>query len=283
MLLKNDNLFVTIGQTVFRSSKTGFSQFVFDPEALQGFFDGVGVKRTDTVRPNQWGDFSEPNLLGPRRLTLTGTAVASSTWDLLRMRDEFTALLVEGFYQEISVQNSVETRYITVTLEGTPSWVQKLDTVAVWKLELYAPDPRMYGFLKTVQITDGSVTGGMNLPVSYPINFGGPIRSTAISVENNGNTKSWPVFKITGNYPNGFNLTDGINSFITFDGMVDMSAPVFVDTGKGTATQGGVDRSSLLSRRDWFYIPPKSSIAPKFLPFQDAAGWCDIMYRDTWI
>jgi hypothetical protein len=283
MILKNDNLFVTIGNTVFRSTKTGFGDFVFDADALQGFLDGVGVKRSDTVRPNQWGDFSEPSLLNARRMSLTGTAVASSPSQLLSMRDEFTSLLTDGGYKEISIQNSVGVRYITVTLDGTPSWVQKLDTVAVWKLDLYAPDPRMYGDLRSIVVTDGTLYGGMDLPISYPMSFGGPIQTQVLSISNNGNTNSWPVFKVTGDYFLGFRIHDGLDSFITFDGMVSMSAPVIVDTGRGTATQNGVDKSSLLSRRDWFSIPAGGSIAPRFLPIQDAAGWCDIMYRDTWI
>lgn len=283
MYLRNDNLFVTIGQTIFRSSKSGLGQFVFDPDALQGFLDGVGVKRSDTVRPNQWGDFSEPGLLGPRRLTLTGTAIASSPTQLLQMRDEFTSLLIDGLYREISIQNSVETRYITVTLEGTPSFVQKLDNVALWKLELYCPNPRMYGMEKTLQVTDGSTSGGMNLPVSYPISFGAAVTTPSFAIFNNGNTDSWPTFKVTGNFYGGFSVSDGLNNIITFEGDVTMAAPVYIDTLRGMATQNGVDKSTLLSRRDWFSIPPKSSILPRFLPRQDATGWCDIMYRDTWI
>lgn len=283
MILKNDNLFVTIQGTEFRSSKTAFGQFVFDPDALSGFLDGVGVKRTDTVRPNQWGDFSEPGLLGPRRLTLTGTAVANSPQQLLQMRDQFTGLLVDGTYSEISVQNSVEVRYIEVTLEGTPSWVQKLDTVALWKLELYAPNPRMYGAQKSIQISDGTVTGGINFPLSYPLNFGGPIVSQALGISNKGNTEAWPVFKVTGNYFNGFKLWDGLNSFIIYDGTVTMQSPVTIDSFRGSATQNGIDKSSMLSRRDWFSIPAGGTIMPRFIPLQDATGWCDIMYRDTWI
>lgn len=283
MILQYDHLFVTIENTIFRSSKTDFGQFIFDPDALQGFFDGVGVKRNDTVRPNQWGDFSEPGLLGPRRLTLTGTAVATSPQQLLQMRDELMGLLIDGEYREISVQNSVDTRYISVTLEATPSWVQKLDTVAVWKLELYSPNPRMYGPERSVQITDGTINGGIDFPLSYPLNFGGPIKVQAVSLSNNGNTTSWPVFKVTGDFFAGFQITDGLNSFIKYDGMVTDTAPVLIDTGRGMALQNGVDKSTHISRRDWFGIPPKSSISPIFLPTQDAFGWCDIMYRDTWI
>jgi len=283
MILQNDELFVTISNTVFRHTRTGNRQFIFDPDALQGFFDGVNVKRTETTRPNQWGDFSEPGLLGARHITLTGAAVASSPEELLSMRDEFTALLSHGEYKEISVQNSVQKRYITVALEGSPSWVQKIDTTAVWKLELYAPDPRMFGPQQSIQITDSTVSGGIDYPMNYPVNYGGGIKVMAVSMFNAGNTEAWPVFKVTGDFMQGFSITDGGDNKITYEGIVTMTAPVTIDTGAGTARQGGIDKSVNLSKREWFNIPAGKSIQPLFLPKQDAAGWCDIMFRDTWI
>lgn len=283
MILQKDNLFVTIGGTVFRSSKYMNPQFVFDEEALKGFLDGVNVKRTEAARPNHWGDFKEPGLLGPRNLTLTGTAVADSPDQLMELRDEFSAILTHGGYEEIQIQTSSTIRFLNVALAGSSSWVQKLDNVALWKLELYAPDPRMYGEQRSVQITDYTISGGLKFPLRYPMSFGGPIVTQSISIANEGNAKSWPVFKVTGDYSNGFKVTDGLNAIIQYDGLVTRQAPVYIDTARGTAHQNGVDNSNLLSRRDWFYIPPYSSIAPRFMPNQDAFGFCDIMYRDTWI
>lgn len=283
MILKNDDLFVTIGNTVFRAKQFMKPQFVFDPDALQGFYDGVNTKRSEVTRPNQWGDFKEPNLRAARHLSLTGAAISETPAQLLAMRDEFTGLLVHEDFAEIAVQNATETRYISVGLEGTPSWVQKGDTVAVWKLDLYAPDPRMYGEIRGVQITDSTITGGLDYPVEYPIDYGGGIIAQAHSISNRGNTHAWPRFTVTGDYFEGFTVSDSNGHFITYDGVVTRSAPVTIDSASGTASQGGVDKSSSLSKRDWFSIPPGDSIQPLFLPKLDAPGWCDIIYRDTWI
>ncbi|UDL16779.1 minor tail protein [Arthrobacter phage Atuin] len=283
MILKQDTLSITLEGTVFRAKPYMNPQFVLDEEALKGFYDGVNVKRTEAVRPNKWGDFAEPGLLGPRNITISGAAVASTPSQLHSLRDELMSILHDGSYREMEVRNSDGPRYITVALAGSPSWVQKIDTAAVWKLELYAPDPRMYGEEKTTQITDGTLKGGINFPISYPLNFGGAIVNPATSIYNDGNTKSWPVFKVTGDYPSGFKIWDGLNNFITYDGIVSTQSPVTIDTFRGAAFQNGIDQSVALSRRDWFSIPPKSSIAPRFLPIQDSFGWCDIMYRDTWI
>lgn len=283
MILINDDLFITVEDTVFRAKKHINPQFQLDPDALQGFYDGVNVKRSETPRPNQWGDFKEPGMMSAREISISGVATANTPQQLHAMRDEFTGLLSHGGYSEITVQNSSGTRYLEVGLRGSPSWVQKIDTAALWKLDLYAPNPRMYGPKHTIQITDSTVSGGLGFPLSYPMNFGGPVKSQAQAIFNNGNTESWPVFVVTGDYFSGFSVSDGNSSFITFTGTVTTSSPVTIDTAAGTAMQNGVDRSILLSRRDWFSIPPNSAIQPAFNPIQDAFGWCDIIYRDTWI
>jgi hypothetical protein len=78
-------------------------------------------------------------------------------------------------------------------------------------------------------------------------------------------------------------LNDGRNNRVTYNGAVSQSSPVEIDMGKGTATQGGVDKTVLLSDRDWFSVLPGETIAPQFLPIQSASGWCDIIIRDTFI
>lgn len=283
MILSKDVLNITIDGTIFRSSPFQNPQFVLDEKALEGFLDGVSVKRSDTVRPNQWGDFSEPSLLNSRHMSLTGTAIANTTAQLMQMRDEFTGLFRGGAYREIAIQNSVDTRYTTIAIEGQPSFIQKLDTVAIWKLDIYAPDPRLYGLHRNVQITDSTITGGIDYPLDYPMNYGGETKIQAIAIENNGNTEAWPIFTVTGNFMEGFSITDDNGKFLTYEGVVTMQSPVTIDSAAGTATQNGTDITSSLSRRDWFSIPPKGSIRPLFLPTLDGVGWCDIMYRDTWI
>lgn len=283
MFLKNDDLFITINDLIFRSHMHINPQLLFDPDAVVGFYDGVNVKRPSTSKPNQWGDFQETGFFDNRKLTLTGTAVADNAEQLLELRDKFVMIISPDEYVEIAIKNSTETRYITVTLDDQPSWVQKVDNAAVWKLDLYAPDPRMYGPIRSEQITDSTVSGGIDYAMSYPLDYGGGVREQAFQLVNNGNTDSWPKFIVTGDFFQGFNITNNAGKIITYNGVVTMSAPVTIDTGAGTAVQNGIDKSNSLSRRDWFSIAPKSSLQPLFLPIQDGNGWCDIIYRDTWV
>lgn len=283
MIIKNDVLNIMIDGTIFRSSPFKNPQFVFDEKAVEGFLDGVDIRRSETVRPNQWGDFYEPALLGSRHMSLTGTAIANDPIQLMQMRDEFVSLFANGEYREISIQNSAGTRYSTVTVESQPSFVQKLDNIAVWKLDLYAPDPRMYGGINKIIITDSTIKGGVDFPMDYPLDYGGATKVQVYAVENGGNTMAYPVFQVVGSYLSGFSITDTTGRVLKFDGIVTNSAPVIIDNAAGTATQNGNDVTTLLSRRDWISIPAGGSIQPFFIPTMDGVGWCDIMYRDTWI
>lgn len=286
MYLKNDKIVVTIKNTVFRSSRVGpVGQYVLDPTAMLGWTDGTAARRDNTTRPVSSGDFTEPYTFSSRLITLSGSAVAKTAVDLHIMRDKLVGLLQAGEYVEMAVETLSGVRYAVVGLDGAVSWTQQLDTVAVWKIDLYAPDPFVYGVEKVVSL--GSTTaagGGLAYPLRYPLNYNAlntDLRDS--SVTNKGNAPSWPKFKISGDYYSGFVLTNGRDKKITYNGMVSRSSPVIIDAAKGTATQNGVDRTVHLSDRDWFSIAPGEVIRPQFLPIQAASGYCDIIVRDTFI
>lgn len=284
MYLKDESLVVEFdGRLQVRHEHTATPQFVLDPTALTGFFDGPGTKRDTTSRPVAWGDFKEPAYKHGRLMSVTGTAIANNAVELQLLRDDFVSLYSDGGYGEMRVLNSAGVRYMYVGVEGTPRWEVQYDNVATFKLDLYAPDPRMYGPEFRALITDRISTGGLDFPLDFPVDFAGPQVHIATTAANYGNVDAWPKFVVTGDYFFGFEITNGSSKVVRYEGMVSRSSPVTIDMGAGTAIQNGVDKSNLLTRRDWFPIPPNSSIQPVFHPIQDAFGWCDIIYRDTWI
>lgn len=286
MYLKNDKIVVTIKNTVFRSSRVGpVGQYILDPTAMLGWTDGTAARRDATVRPVSSGDFTEPYTFSSRLITLSGAAVAKDSVDLHAMRDKLVGLLQEGEYVEMSVETIAGTRYATVGLEGTVSWTRQLDNVAVWKLDLYAPDPYIYGVERTINLgATTSAGGGLDYPLNYALNYNRlNIAEQDNSITNNGNAKAWPKFRISGDYYSGFIITNGRDKKIIYNSMVTSASPVTLDSGKGTATQNGVDRTVYLSERDWFSIAPGEVIRPEFLPIQAASGYCDIIVRDTFI
>lgn len=288
MYLKNDRIVVTIKDYWnFTSYKSPLNvgQYILDPTALTGWDDGATIRRDATKRPTSDGDFAERSTFSARMIALSGTAVATSRGELQRMRDDLNGLFMDGEYSTIRVATSASTRYATVGLENTISWVQQLDNVALFRIELYAPDPHIYGEerVSTIGATTGA-GGGMTYTLQYPLNYN-PIDLSAYAPQiiNNGNAPSWPKFKVTGDYYDGFTITDGWDKKVTYTGTVSQGSPVEIDMAKGTAIQNGVDRSVRLSDREWFAIPAKDSIMPQFKPTKAASGWCDIIFRDTFI
>lgn len=286
MYLKNDRIVVTIKGLNFRSYQlSNVGQFVLDATALTGWDDGADSRRNATSRPVTSGDFTEPYTFSARLISLSGAAVATSRGELQRMRDAFTSLFAEGEYVQIRVETSVSVRYATVGLENNPMFVQQLDNVASFRLELYAPDPHLYGEERTITLgATSDAGGGLAYPLAYPLNYNAVnVQPFVPIVTNNGNSAAWPTFKVTGDYYSGFILTDGRDKQVIYNGMVSQTSPVTIDMAKGTASQNGIDKTVLLSRREWFNVPANSTIVPQFLPIQASSGWCDIIIRDTFI
>lgn len=292
MYLKNDKLIVTIKNTVFRSfNLTGIpNQFKLDATALSGWDDGVTTRRQSTQRPTTHGDFPDKATMAARVITITGVAVSDTRAGLQAMRDEFIGLLADGEYAQMSVETGAGIRYATVGVEATPSWIHQHDTIATFKLDMFAPDPHIYGpekrFSLSANPTDGAlVYQGSAAPfyLKYPLDYNTSLDMQAQFLWNAGNVESWPTAVVNGEFDTGFSLTDGLGHWITYSGAVTPFAPVVIDMRRGTASQNGSDRSTLLGTRGWWSIPSKRSVQPVFTPYKGANGWCDILYRDTWI
>lgn len=284
MYLKNDRIVASIDGLTMRSFKLGDYGFMLDPTALTGWTDGVSVRRTTTDRPTSNGNFSDKATLAARAVRFSGVAVARDPEQLQEMRDLFTSVLAHGGFSELSVETLASTRYATVGLEGTPEWVVQLDNVALWKIEFYAPDPTIYSEARSITIGAKTGLGGLVYPLQYPLVYstGSPTEDAA-SITNFGNVPSWPIFKVTGDYFSGVSIRDNRGNVVTYTGTITTSAPIIVDMGAGTVIQSGVDKSTLLSDRQWFSVPPNSTIRPEYIPIQSGTGWCDIIIRDTWI
>lgn len=287
MYLKDDQIVATIAGVTMRSYKAGYTkEYILDPKAWDGWVDGPNIKRDTTARMNAHGEFTEKAYMSARLISFSGTAVATTITKLQEMRDTFLGILADGSYASLKVATKSDTRYATVGLEGSTSWVQQSDTSASWKINFYAPDPFIYGPEKKIHLGSSQLTssGGMKYILTYPLNFRTNQELNAgDTMINNGNVEAWPVFTISGSYNEGFTLSDNRDHYVTYLGQVTPQSPVTIDMGRGVALQGGIDRSTLLSQRQWFSVPPKTTIRPDFEPLKAGTGWCDIIIKDTWI
>ena len=285
MYLKTDKIIAKIGSLTMTSSITGQgNEYILDPTAVLGWTDGTQSRRPKTERATSHGDFSDKGSMAAREISFSGTAVALTVRDLHDMRDRFTGVLSDGEYGTLSVETSAGIRYSTVGLEGTSSWVQMSDTVALWKIDFYAPDPRLYGETRRLTVKAYSNLGGMTYPIRYPLNYNTDSDAAqSIVATNRGNSRSWPTIVVTGDYFSGFEFRDNFGRGIIWSGTVTMNSPVTIDMAAGTAIQNGVDKSHLFTKRIWSFIDPGKQMVPDFIPLQSGQGWCDIIVRDTWI
>lgn len=284
MYLKSEKIIVNVDGVRFTSFQTALPQFVLDPIAITGWYDGVDIRRDITSRPTSWGDFAEGGRMAARLVAFNGTAIAKTSRQLGDMRDQFMSIYNDGGFREMSLEDSSGTRYLNAGLEGQPIWLRQSDTVASWRIALYAPDPRILGAERRETLGDGGASGGLKYPLTYPLDYNTETDTVEAKVISNaGNTASWPKFTVTGNYSAGFTISNGAGRQVEYTGMVTTQAPVVIDMAKGTATQGGIDKTILVRKRQWFSIPAKGSIRPEFKATQSGTGWCGIIYRDTWI
>lgn len=295
MYLKTDKIVVTVGGITINSHAVLNGKFYFDPSVMTGWKDTVDIRRTTVPRPISDGDFKENSRKGSRSISISGYTVANSVSELHALRDQLAGVLADGSFGTMTVQDGAGTRTATVSINSRTSWIQQTDTYAVWKLELYAPDPRIYGAEKTITLTDTASVGGMiytSNPVTpftepyylnYPLDFSTDVKMQSQFLTNAGNVDAWPTFKVTGDFFSGFSIIDNLGHTITYSGAVSSLSPVSIDSRTGSATQDGNDRSTFLSKRQWFPIPPNKAVQPSFKPVQSVNGWCDILYRDTWI
>jgi hypothetical protein len=287
MYLKTDKITMSIdGVTIYSHDSIPAPKFLFDPTALIGWLDGADIKRSTQTRPVSDGDFAEEMNFSSRVIIASGSAVANTVPQIHKMRDDFIKILSDKSYKTLTVTDSAGiSRYATVSLANKTSWIQETDTTAVWKLELYAPDPYIYGVENNRTVGANIVVGGLDFTsgLGFPLDYNISGQDTTQIITNNGNAKMWPIFKITGDYVSGFTITNNMSQKVTYNGLVTYQAPVFIDMARGTAIQNNSDRSYLITDRDWISVNPGETIRPGFIPIQNGTGWCEILYRDTWI
>lgn len=287
MYLKTDRITATIGNIVMRSHKQNTAkEFHLDPTAVSGWLDGPNTRRNATPRMGVNGDFSEKATMASRLITFSGVATAATIQGLQEMRDEFVGTLGDGSYTTLKVETAVGVRFATVGLEGSTSWVRLGDTSALWKISFYAPDSYIYGEERKIVVGSSALSSasGIKYILTYPLNYNtDPAKNLAGVITNKGNVDAWPIFKITGDYYEGFTLSDNQDHRVTYRGVVTSSSPVTIDMGTGVALQNGVDKTTLITERGWFSVSPSEILRPSFEPLKAGSGWCDIIIKDTWI
>lgn len=123
--------------------------FILEPGGVQGIHGGgVGVRVPKTERPQAHGAFKGRGFRDGRLIVLGGTCHAESFAKLEHFGRELTGVLGDGEFAPFLVESS-ESFVGECQLDATPKFdIRSLpgeQFVADWQLQLWCPDPRLYG------------------------------------------------------------------------------------------------------------------------------------------
>lgn len=256
---------------------------------LKGWHGGVGVTEAGPQRALGHGAFPQRAYRGPRSVTLEGLIHVED--DAMRDRAEVltSAALADGDFWPITVTQGALTTWAMVQLDGEIGFTYVGEHAVRVQIPMRTADPYKYGPEKETTLNtpgtgvglkwDGGLfTGGF-------LRWGGSVAPGRMT--NDGTTDAWPVFMVSGEFPEGFTITVNGRS-VEWPGVVTKRAPVWVDYGAGTVTIGsrdnGTDATHMLVRRQWEPIPPGRSIVPKLVPRSRLSeGWAVAVHADTYI
>lgn len=146
-------------------------------DGLKGYEDMPSGRRDAVARPSAHGEFDLPVLRGPRVISVTGVAVASSAFELAGLRSLVTGCGADGGvvpvvfnHQEESL--SVSARIVQVTF--TDRGYRGDGVVADFSIHMVCPDPRKYGERRLFSGSSVQVHHYGNFPASPVVEVVGP-------------------------------------------------------------------------------------------------------------
>lgn len=140
-----DALHATVAGIVFDGTGTEKYGFSIEQDGISGWFESPDLRREMVDRANQAGQFALPGYPTGRVTTISGLLTTASRGDQVRELNRLSALLMDGDFSPLVVQEETTTR-AKVGRYGEPS-IRMLvyGKVAQYQIQFWSPDPRRYG------------------------------------------------------------------------------------------------------------------------------------------
>lgn len=238
---------------------TDLAGVAFVYETLDGWHLGGGVDSHIEPRPGQHGSYDGPTYRRARVITLTGWIYADTRPLLMAAVDRLATILFDGRLGSFTVDDpDLGSRTAMVRLSAQPEASDWTDTTVRWQVVFTAPDYRKYGL--AVSLFTGLPSGGTGLlyPLVYPLTYGDPDTGGRISYVNEGTAAVQPVITVHGPLSAGFQVTH-LETARRLRYEHPVGSDVVLDSGTGTVTVDGQERSAYLTVREWFTVPPGAS------------------------
>jgi hypothetical protein len=262
--------------------------------------DMATVKKMDTARIGRDGSWSGPHYADFLAFTLD-IEVFGSPQSLF---DAAAAALEGVVFPQISPQpfwyklpnrpaRGIGVRPVKRHLPVDITWERGLSIASA---EFEAPDPRWQSLPRTSTVAAGTAQrGGLVFPVFKRLSgpngkadFGSTGSSSSQTLTNVGNSDAWPYVTVTpptAGITTGFSITVAGHT-VTYSGAIGSGQQVVLDSFAGTAglinagdLTSWVDRTYLLTARDWAPVPARSSAS---LSFYAAGGTAAATIADMW-
>ncbi|WP_104084251.1 hypothetical protein [Cryobacterium sp. Y11] len=227
---------------------------------LDGWEDGVSMRRSSQPIPQNHGDFDVPTFMEGRTVNFTADAYARNPMELAHRGHGFTALLAQG-----------TSRMVTIELDGQTLWgmARRGNAAPRWRrapggvdlarasMELFFPNPRKFGESRVF-------TGAAPVAFHY------------------GNFPATPVFTVTGSAPAGYTINLSAGKQYTVTVPLASGVPHVIDMADGYLRINGLIVSNSVGRADLLAIPGGASVAVSVTPVSGTAS-LSVLLLDTFM
>lgn len=196
-----------------------------------GIDEGVPVRREQTTRPGAHGAFNAPGYLDARVIGMSGHIIAPTPEQLLNMARRLTGILADGSTARLDLLGEREVHLQVGLAAQTMVTVRGNDPrVADFQIQLWAPNPRMYG-----EVHD------------FP---GGQV------AVNRGNFPARPQLVVSGTAVGGYTVTGPNGRRVVVTKALAAAAPHTIDFATGGLYVAGVRQINAITIYEPWDVPP---------------------------
>lgn len=248
-------------------------------EGLTGW-DAVASTGSVEQRANDHGGWASPAHYAPRVLEVTGSLFAGS-WDgASRALDRLWQAVPLSTLDTLYVAEGARTLTADVRQEGDPL-AERNGGWARFSLSLIAPDPRRYSVsVSSVETGLPTSSGGMALPLAFPLTLGATLDSGVLSVTNEGNMSTRPTLTVYGPVDAGSVTHLGTGRTLRWHEAIPADRFLLIDTDKRRALLDGTAARPVTGT--WFeYEPGVNEVAFSAATFNTSARLTS-EHRSAW-
>lgn len=247
-------------------------------------WDSPDVRTTVTAREADHGSWMAPVYLAERVITLAGKIMAPDMPSVDTAIAQLKA--AAGLTDTVLTVFESTPRQATVRRSGKPLMQRLNDVVVDWSVQVTAPDPRLYATTESAATLGlPSVSGGLTLPVTFPIEFDATVIPGDAAVVNEGSLDARPTIRIDGPVSQPLVVVtgpDGTAVSLLYGGDIAAGDWLELDTDAHTAYYNGAASRRALVSGDWPTLPPGQSTVSFRAGAYSPTATCTITYRSAW-